>query len=48
MQKSRVFLQENGFVPKMLAKSRFHRRQYQIAELFLMVFELQNTSVRQS
>ncbi len=42
MQKSRVLLQENGHVPKMLAKSRFTRRQYEIGELFLLVFKFQN------
>ena len=40
MEKSRVFLQEHGYIPKMLAKSRFNRRQHQIAELFLVVFEV--------
>ena len=40
MEKSRVFLQEHGYIPKMLAKSRFNRRQHKIAELFLVVFEL--------
>jgi Transposase DDE domain len=40
MEKSRVFLQEHGYIPRMLAKSRFNRRQHQIAELFLVVFEL--------
>src|SRR5215212_5983878 len=40
MEKSRVFLQEHGYIPKMLAKSRFNRRQHKIAELFLLVFEL--------
>ncbi len=39
MEKSRVFLQEHGYIPKMLAKSRFNRR-VRIAELFLVVFEL--------
>jgi Transposase DDE domain len=40
MQKSRVFLLEHGYIPKMLEKSRFNRRQHKIAELFLVVFEL--------
>ena len=40
MEKSRIFLQEHGYIPKMLAKSRFNRRQHKIAELFLVVFEL--------
>jgi len=40
METSRVFLQEHGYIPKMLAKSRFNRRQHKIAELFLVVFEL--------
>jgi hypothetical protein len=40
MQTSRIFLQEHGYIPKMLEKSRFNRRQHKIAELFLVVFEL--------
>lgn len=40
MEKSRVFLQEHGYIPKMLAKSRFNRRVHKIAELFWIVFEL--------
>lgn len=40
MEKSRVFLQEHGYIPKMLEKSRFNRRQHKIAELFLVVFEM--------
>ncbi len=40
MEKSRIFLQEHGYIPKMLEKSRFNRRQHKIAELFLVVFEL--------
>lgn len=40
MEKSRVFLQEHGYIPKMLEKSRFNRRQHQIAELFLVIFDL--------
>ena len=30
----------NGYIPKMLEKSRFNRRQHKIAELFLVVFDL--------
>ena len=40
MEKARVFLQEHGYIPKMLEKSRFNRRQHKIAELFLVVVEL--------
>jgi hypothetical protein len=40
MEKSRIFLQEHGYIPKMLEKSRFNRRQHMIAELFLVVLEL--------
>jgi hypothetical protein len=40
MEKSRVFLQEHGYIPKMLEKSRFNRRVHKIAELFVVVFEL--------
>jgi len=40
MEKSRIFLLEHGYIPRMLEKSRFNRRQHKIAELFLLVFEL--------
>lgn len=40
MEKSRIFLQEHGYIPKMLEKSRFNRRQHKIAELFLVVIDL--------
>lgn len=40
MEKARIFLQEHGYIPKMLGKSRFNRRQHLIAELFLDVFNL--------
>jgi hypothetical protein len=40
VEKSRVFLQEHGYIPRMLEKSRFNRRQHMIAELFLDVFNL--------
>ena len=40
MEKSRIFLQEHGYIPRMLEKSRFNRRQHKIAELFLVVFDL--------
>jgi hypothetical protein len=40
MEKSRIFLQEQGYIPRMLEKSRFNRRQHKITELFLVVVEL--------
>lgn len=40
MERSRIFLQEHGYIPKMLEKSRFNRRQHKIADLFLVIFEL--------
>jgi hypothetical protein len=40
LEKSRVFLREHGYIPNMLAKSRFNRRMHKIAELFLVIFEL--------
>ena len=40
MERSRIFLQEHGYIPKMLEKSRFNRRQHRIAGLFLAVFNL--------
>ena len=40
VEKSRIFLQEHGYIPNMLEKSRFNRRQHKIAELFLAVFNV--------
>ena len=40
MERSRIFMQEQGYIPNMLEKSRFNRRQHQIAGLFLVVFNL--------
>ncbi len=40
MEMTRVFLKEQGYIPSMLEKSRFNRRQHRIAELFLTVFNL--------
>ena len=40
MERSRIFLQEQGYIPQMLEKSRFNRRQHKIAGLFLAVFNL--------
>jgi len=40
MEKSRYFLKEHGYIPNMLEKSRFNRRQHRIAELFLTLFDL--------
>ena len=40
MERSRIFLQAQGYIPQMLEKSRFNRRQHQIAGLFLAVFSL--------
>jgi hypothetical protein len=40
MERARIFLQEQGYIPKMLEKSRFNRRQHKIAALFLTVFNL--------
>ncbi len=40
MERARIFLKEQGYIPKMLSKSRFNRRQHRIATLFLMVFDL--------
>ena len=39
-EKSRVFLQEHGYMPKMLEKSRFNRRLHKISGLFLTIFNL--------
>lgn len=40
LEKSRSFLKEHGYIPNMLEKSRFNRRQHRIAELFLTVFNV--------
>lgn len=40
MERARIFLQEQGYIPKMLEKSRFNRRQHKIAGLVLVVFHL--------
>jgi hypothetical protein len=40
MERSRTFLKEQGYIPNMLEKSRFNRRQHRIADLFLTVFHL--------
>jgi hypothetical protein len=43
IEKSRCFLKEHGYIPNMLKKSRFNRRQHRIAELFLTLFDLLGT-----
>ena len=40
LEKSSIFLQEHGYIPKMLEKSRFNRRMHKISGLFLVVFNL--------
>ena len=40
LEKSSIFLQEHGYIPKMLEKSRFNRRMHKISGLFLIVFNL--------
>lgn len=40
MEKARTFLKEQGYIPRMLGKSRLNRRQHRIADLFLTVFDL--------
>lgn len=40
LDKSRRFLQEQGYIPNMLSKSRFNRRLHRIADLFLTLFHL--------
>lgn len=37
---TRCFLQEQGYIPNALSKSRFNRRLHRIAELFLTLFSL--------
>ena len=40
METTRTFLQEQVYIPNMLDKSRFNRRQHRIADLFLTLFNL--------
>jgi hypothetical protein len=40
IEKARVHLQEYGYIPKMLGKSRFNRRLHRIADLFLTLFSM--------
>ena len=40
METARTFLKEQGYIPNMLGKSRFNRRQHRIADLFMTVFDL--------
>jgi len=40
MESARTFLKEQGYIPNMLGKSRFNRRQHRIADLFMTVFDL--------
>ena len=37
-ERSRIFLKEMGYIPKMLSKSRFNRRLHRIKPMFLNVF----------
>ena len=37
---ARHFLQEEGYIPQMLSKSRFNRRLHRVKELFLTLFQL--------
>jgi hypothetical protein len=40
IEKARSYLQEHGYIPTMLGKSRFNRRWHRSAELFLTLFSL--------
>lgn len=40
MEKARLFMKTHGYIPQMLDKSRFNRRQHQIVEIFLTLFDL--------
>jgi hypothetical protein len=40
MEKARAHMQEYGYIPKMLGKSRFNRRFHRVADLFLSLFSL--------
>jgi len=40
IEKARVHLHEQGYIPNMIGKSRFNRRLHRIADLFLTLFSL--------
>lgn len=40
LERARHYLQEHGYIPQMLGKSRFNRRWHRNAELFLTLFSL--------
>ena len=40
IEKARAHLQEYGYIPRMLGKSRFNRRWHRVADLFLTLFSL--------
>ena len=40
LEKARAHMQEYGYIPKMIGKSRFNRRWHRIAELFWTLFNL--------
>lgn len=40
IEKARTHMQEYGYVPEMLSKSRFNRRFHRVADLFLTMFHL--------
>src|SRR4030066_2075804 len=40
IEKARAHLQEYGYIPRMLGKSRFNRRLHRVADLFLTLFSL--------
>lgn len=40
MERARAYMQEYGYIPKMIGKSRFNRRWHRIAELFWTLFNL--------
>ena len=40
MEKARAYMQEYGYIPKMIGKSRFNRRWHRVAELFWTQFSL--------
>jgi len=48
MERSRTFLKEQGYIPKMLGKSRLNRRQHRIADLFQIIFDLLGTFWKES
>ena len=43
-ESARTMLQQHGYIPHMLSKSRFSRRLHRIKEMFIILFDLLGTT----